>query len=64
MKITKKFNKMSIAEQETILVHKISVLNTQVDAYRRLLAKVRGGQKVELIDKDDRLDLLSMRDEA
>ena len=55
---------MSIAEQETILVHKISVLNTQVDAYRRLLAKVRGGQKVELIDKDDRLDLLSMRDEA
>ena len=61
MKITKKFNKMTIAEQESVLIQKISILNTQVDAYRRLLARVRGGNKVELRDDDERPDLIELK---
>jgi hypothetical protein len=61
MKATKKLNKMTLAEQETLLVNKISILHTQVDAYRRLLAKVRGGTKVELLENDDRPDLIDLK---
>ena len=61
MKITKKFNKMTLTEQEAVLVHKISILNTQTDAYRRMLAKVRGGTKAELIEIDDRPDLIDLK---
>lgn len=61
MKVTKKLNKMTLSEQEALLVNKISVLNTQVDAYRRLLAKVRGGTKVELLEIDDRPDLIDLK---
>lgn len=52
---------MTLAEQETLLVNKISILHTQVDAYRRLLAKVRGGTKVELLENDDRPDLIDLK---
>ena len=61
MKITKKFNKMSLEEQEAALVHKLSCLNVEVDAYRRLLARVRGGNKAEVKEEDDRPDLIELK---
>ena len=61
MKITKKFNKMTLAEQEQILVFKISCLNNEVDAYRRMLSKVRGGNKASVSEDDERPDLIDLK---
>jgi hypothetical protein len=61
MKLTKKFNKMTLAEQEAELVFKISCLHNETDAYRRMLAKVRGGSKAIVIDVEDRPDLIELK---
>jgi hypothetical protein len=61
LKISKSFNKMSLSEQESYLVSKIYELHSLEDAYRRMLGKIRGGQKQTLIEDDDRPDLIELK---
>ena len=60
-KINNKFNKMSLAEQETYLVKRVHELHLLEDAYRKMLAKVRGGSRQLLPDEDDRPDLIDLK---
>jgi len=55
MKIPKTFDKMNLDQQEAWLVNKLMKLQLDVEALRRLLAKVRGGNKID-IQMDDRPD--------
>jgi hypothetical protein len=61
LKITKSFNKMSLSEQETYLVNKIYELHSLEDAYRKMLGKIRGGNKQVLPEEDDRPDLIDLK---
>lgn len=55
MKMSKGFNKLSIAEQESWLVRKYQEMIKEVEEVTKLLAKVRGGKKlvVSEIDRPD-----------
>jgi hypothetical protein len=59
--IPKKFNKMSIQEQEVFLVNKLKELYQKEKIYRKALAQVRSNVKVELkeIDRPDEAILKS-----
>jgi hypothetical protein len=48
----KGFNKWTLSEQETFFNKKLQELHSIETEYRRILAKIRGGQKVELIEMD------------
>jgi hypothetical protein len=61
LKISKSFNKMSLSEQESYLVNKIYELHALEDAYRKMLGKIRGGQKQTLAEEDDRPDLIDLK---
>jgi hypothetical protein len=61
LKITKSFNKMSLSEQETYLVNKIYELHSLEDAYRKMLGKIRGGNRQVLPEEDDRPDLIDLK---
>jgi hypothetical protein len=61
LKISKSFNKMSLAEQEAYLVNKIYEIHSLEDAYRRMLGKIRGGARQVLPDDDDRPDLIDLK---
>jgi len=52
---------MSLSEQESYLVSKIYELHSLEDAYRKMLGKIRGGQKQTLIEDDDRPDLIELK---
>lgn len=45
IKLPKKFNTMSLQEQEDILVNNLKVLHTIEKEIKQALAKVRGGTK-------------------
>jgi len=59
--IPKKFNKMSIQEQEVFLVNKLKELYATEKIYRKALAQVRSNVKVEVkeIDRPDEAILKS-----
>jgi hypothetical protein len=59
--IPKKFNKMSIQEQEVFLVNKLKELYVREKIYRKALAQVRSNVKVEVkeIDRPDEAILKS-----
>lgn len=57
IKLPKNFNKMNLNEQEQILVKRLLQVTEVESDIRKLLAKVRGGQKVELI-VDERFDFV------
>ena len=59
--IPKKFNKMSIQEQEVFLVNKLKELYQKEKIYRKALAQVRSNVKVEIkeIDRPDEAILKS-----
>ena len=61
LKIEKKFNKMSLSEQEAYLVNKIYELHALEDSYRKMLGKIRGGSKQSLPDDDERPDLIELK---
>jgi hypothetical protein len=61
LSIKKSFNKMSLSEQESYLVNKINELYSLEDAYRKMLAKIRGGNRQSLPDDDDRPDLIELK---
>lgn len=50
MKKPKGFNKMSLDEQEKWLISEREAINKLLESNSRQLAKVRGGQKIELSD--------------
>jgi len=55
IKLPAKFNKMTLTEQEDILVKNLSVVYALEKEIREALAKVRGGNKYEVkeIDRPD-----------
>ena len=62
MKLPKNFYKMSLQEQETMLIKKIQELHNEEDEVRKMLAKIRGGYKIiepKEIDRPDELILKS-----
>jgi hypothetical protein len=61
LKISKSFNKMSLLEQESYLVNRIYEIHALEDVYRKMLGKIRGGQKQTLIEDDDRPDLIELK---
>lgn len=48
MKLPQKFNKMTIAEQESYLVEKYQKCVIELQGLQRLLASVRGGSRVDV----------------
>ena len=61
MKIPKKFNRMNRDEQESWLVERLMMVLKEEDGLRRMLAAVRGGQKLE-VTLEERPDELIMKD--
>ena len=53
---------MSIIEQENWLVKKLAELYSQENEIKRMLGKVRGGQRINIVI-DERPDLLEMKNE-
>lgn len=50
MKMPKGFSKWSINEQESWLVKKYQEMSTEVDAVTKMLAKIRGGQRIKVTE--------------
>lgn len=61
-KLPKNFSKMSLNDQEDILVAKLYQINAIQAEITKALAKVRGGNKYTP-KEIDRLDLLALKDE-
>jgi hypothetical protein len=62
MKLPKNFYKMSLKEQEEILIKRMSNLYEEEDIIRKMLATIRGGYKIiepREIDRPDELVLKS-----
>jgi hypothetical protein len=61
MKMPKGFNKWTLLQQEEYFNNKLQELYSIENEYRRILAKIRGGQKIELIEMDrpDEIELKS-----
>jgi len=62
MKLPKHFYKMTLKEQEVILIKKIESLHNEEDIVRKMLAAVRGGSKIiesKEIDRPDEFILKS-----
>jgi hypothetical protein len=62
MKLPKNFYKMTLKEQEEILIKKIAQLYAEEDIVRKMMATVRGGYKIiepRDIDRPDELILKS-----
>ena len=62
MKYPKNWNKMILNEQENWLVKKLNELYNQEAEIKKMLGKVRGGQKINIVI-DERPDLLDLKDE-
>jgi hypothetical protein len=60
MKLPKNFYKMSLKEQEEILIKRMANLYVEEDIIRKMLATIRGGYKIiepREIDRPDELIL-------
>lgn len=60
MKPPKNFNKMSIGEQENWLVGKLMKIEIEMKELRRMLAKVRGGARLQ-VETDERPDEILLK---
>lgn len=62
LKLPKGFGKMTLFEQESILVSKLNEVYDLENEIKKALAKVRGG--IKYTPKEiDRLDLIELKDE-
>ena len=52
MKMPKGFSKWSLSEQETWLVKKYQEMMVEVDEITRMMAKIRGGQRIQVKEVD------------
>jgi len=50
MRMPKNWNKLSLSEQESWLVKKYQEMLTEVDSVTRMLAKIRGGQRIKVTE--------------
>jgi hypothetical protein len=62
MKLPRNFGKMTLFEQESILVTKLNEVYDLENEIKKALAKVRGGLKYTP-KEIDRLDLIELKDE-
>lgn len=56
MRMPKNWNKLSLNEQESWLVKKYQEMLTEVDSVTKMLAKIRGGQRIKIADEISRPD--------
>jgi hypothetical protein len=61
MKLSKKFNKMSLQEQEAYLVKELQDMYIAEDEIKRMLGKVRSGNKVNIQTEPDRPDEILLK---
>ena len=62
MKLPKNFYKLSLSEQETVLVKRIEEIHKEEDEIRKMLGSIRGGYKIiepKEIDRPDEFNLKS-----
>jgi hypothetical protein len=52
MKMPKGFSKWSLNEQESWLVKKYQEMLSEVDSVTKMLAKIRGGQRIKVTEVD------------
>ena len=52
MKMPKNWNKLTLSEQETWLVKKYQEMMSEVDEITRMMAKIRGGQRIQVKEVD------------
>ena len=52
MKMPKNWNKLNLSEQESWLVKKYQEMLSEVDSVTRMLAKIRGGQRIKVTEVD------------
>lgn len=52
MKMPKNWNKLTLSEQETWLVKKYQEMMSEVDSVTKMLAKIRGGQRIQVKEVD------------
>ena len=52
MKMPKNWNKLTLSEQETWLVKKYQEMMVEVDEITRMMAKIRGGQRIQVKEVD------------
>ena len=52
MKMPKNWNRLSLNEQESWLVKKYQEMLSEVDSVTRMLAKIRGGQRIKVTEVD------------
>lgn len=50
MKMLKNWNKLTLNEQESWLVTKYQEMLLEVDAVTKMLAKIRGGQRIKVTE--------------
>jgi len=56
MRMPKNWNRLSLSEQESWLVKKYQEMLNEVDSVTRMLAKIRGGQRIKIADEISRPD--------
>ena len=54
MKMPKNWNRLTLNEQESWLVKKYQEMLTEVDSVTKMLAKIRGGQRIKIADEISR----------
>lgn len=62
MKYPKTWNKMNLVEQEAWLVKKLTEVYDQETSIKKMLGKVRGGEKINIV-MDERPDLALLKNE-
>jgi hypothetical protein len=50
MRMPKNWNKLTLSEQESWLVKKYQEMLSEVDSVTRMLAKIRGGQRIKVTE--------------
>jgi beta-mannanase len=56
MKMPKNWNKLKIEEQEQWLVKKYQEMISEVESVSKMLAKIRGGQRIKIAEEVSRPD--------
>jgi hypothetical protein len=52
MRMPKNWNKLTLNEQESWLIKKYQEMLSEVDSVTRMLAKIRGGQRIKVTEVD------------
>lgn len=61
MKLPRNFGKLSAKEQEDLLTKKLLQVHEEETEIRRMLGRVRGGNKIVIADKEERPDEIALK---